>query len=160
MSLWISLGSEGAEAGGGTDAAVSGGGARAAEGAPSSRATGAIAAVSFGSEEAGTVAEAVGGTDAAVSGGGARAGEGAADAGARGTTAATRGSAESGIVEMTRGSAFGASPMSMGCSLSLGPAVVTDIWVSLLFRTMLLVPVLALMIGRSAGNPNPPNMAR
>ena len=48
-------------------AAVSSGGARAGEGAPGSRATGATAAVSFGSEEAGTGtgAEAGGGTDAA-----------------------------------------------------------------------------------------------
>jgi hypothetical protein len=61
---------------------------------------------------------------------------------------------EIGIVEMTRGTAFGASRMSIGCSFSLEPALVMDVWL------MLLGPVSALMIGGSAGNPDPPNMAR
>jgi hypothetical protein len=69
---------------------VSSGGARAGEGAPGSRATGATAAVSFASEEAGTGsgAEASGGTDATVSSGGARADEGAPGSRATGATAA------------------------------------------------------------------------
>ena len=153
---------------------MSSGGARAGEGAPGSRATGATAAVSFGSEEAGTGsgAEAGGGTDAATGGsradttGGSRAGAVAAGAGASGATAAALGLEEIGIVEMTRGTAFGASRMSIGCSFSLEPALVMDVWlellcrISLLFRTMLLGPVPALMIGGSAGNTDPPNMAR
>ena len=67
---------------------------------------------------------------------------------------------------MTRGSVFGASRMSIGCSFSLKPALLTDVWlellrrVSLLFWTMSLGPVPALMIGGSAGNTDPPNMAR
>jgi hypothetical protein len=70
---------------------VSSGGARAGEGAPGSRATGATAAVSFGSEEAGTGrgAEAGGETDSAT--GGSRAGAVAAGAGASGATAAALG---------------------------------------------------------------------
>jgi hypothetical protein len=68
---------------------VSSGGARAGEGAPGSRATGATAVVSVGSEEAGTGTgdEAGGGTDAVVSTGGARAGEGALGSRAIGATA-------------------------------------------------------------------------
>ena len=73
---------------------------------------------------------------------------------------------EIGIVEITRGTAFGASRISIGCSFSLEPALVIDVWlellrrVSLLFRTMLSGPVPALTIGGSAGNTCPPNMAR
>ena len=98
--------------------------------------------------------------------GGSRAGAVAAGAGASGATAAVLGLEEIGIVEMTRGTAFGASRMSIGCSFSLEPALVTDVWlellrqVSLLFRTILLGPVPALMIGGSAGNTDPPNIAR
>jgi hypothetical protein len=66
---------------------------------------------------------------------------------------------------MTRGTAFGASRMSIGCSFSLEPSLVIDVWlesrrISLLFRTMLSGPVPALTIGRSARNTYPPNMAR
>jgi len=64
-----------------------------------SRAAGAIAPVSLGSEEAGTGsgAEADGGTDAVVSSGGARAGEGAPGSRATGATAAVSfGSEEAG----------------------------------------------------------------
>ena len=98
--------------------------------------------------------------------GGSRAGAVAAGAGASGATAAALGLEEIGIVEMTRGTAFGASRMSIGCSFSLEPALVMDVWlellcrISLLFRTMLLSPVPALMIGGSAGNTDPPNIAR
>jgi hypothetical protein len=59
---------------------------------------------------------------------------------------------------MTRGSVFGASRMSIGCSFSLEPALVTDVWlellrrVSLLFWTMSLGPAPAMTIGGSAGN--------
>jgi len=97
--------------------------------------------------------------------GGSIAGAVAAGAGASGATAAGLGLEEIGIVEMTRGTAFGASRMSIGCSFSLEPALVTDVGlellcrISLLFRTML-GPVPALMIGGSAGNTDPPNMAR
>ena len=75
---------------------MSSGGTRAGEGAPGSRATGATAAVSFGSEEAGTGtgAEAGGGTDATVSSGGTRAGEGAPGSRATGATAAVSFGAE------------------------------------------------------------------
>ena len=107
---------------------MSSGGARAGEGAPGSRATGATAAVSFGSEEAGTGrgAEAGGETDSAT--GGSRAGAVAAGAGASGATAAALGLEEIGIVEMTPGTAFGASRISIGCSFSLEPALVIDVW--------------------------------
>jgi hypothetical protein len=89
----------------------------------------------------------------------------AAGAGASGTTVAALGWEEIGIVEMTRGTAFSVSRMSIGRSFSLEPALVTDVWlellrrISLLFRTMLLGPVRALMIDGS-GNTDPPNMAR
>ena len=89
----------------------------------------------------------------------------AAGAGAGGTTVAALGWEEIGIVEMTRGTAFSVSRMSIGCSFSLEPALVMDVWlellcrISLLFRTMLLGPVPALMIDGS-GNTDPPNMAR
>ena len=98
--------------------------------------------------------------------GGSIAGAVAAGAGASGATAAGLGLEEIGIVEITRGTAFGASRMSIGCSFSLQPALVTDVWlelfrrVSLLFRTILLGPVPALMIDGSAGNTDPPNIAR
>ena len=71
---------------------------------------------------------------------------------------------KSGSLEITRGTAFGASRISIGCSFSLEPALVIDVWleslrrVSLLFRTMLSGPVPALTIGGSAGNTCPPNM--
>jgi hypothetical protein len=45
---------------------------------------------------------------------------------------------EIGIVEMTRGTVFGASRMSIGCSFSLEPALVTDVWLELLGRVSLL----------------------
>ena len=73
---------------------------------------------------------------------------------------------EIGIVEMTRGTVFGASRMLIGCSFSLQPARVTDVllellrWVSLLFRTMLLGSVPAMTISGSAGNTYPPNITR
>jgi len=43
-----------------------------------------------------------------------------------GATAAALGLEEIGIFEITRGTAFGASRMSIGCSFSLEPALVMD----------------------------------
>ena len=75
---------------------MSSGGTRAGEGAPGSRATGATAVVSFGSEEAGTGtgAEAGGGTDA---------GEGAPGSRATGATAALSFGAEEAVLAPDRG---------------------------------------------------------
>jgi hypothetical protein len=90
---------------------------------------------------------------------------GAVAAGA-GATGPALGLEEIVTVEMTRGTVFGASRMSIGCSFSLEPELVTDVWlellrqVSLLFRTMLLGQVPDMTIGGSAGNTYPPNMAR
>ena len=75
-----------------------------------------------------------------------------------------------GIAEMTRGTVFGASRISIGCcsrgmSFSFEPALVRDVWLesfrplSLLFRTMLSGSMPALTIGGSEGNTYPPNMA-
>ena len=57
--------------------------------------------------------------------GGSRAGAVAAGAGATGPAL---GLEEIGILEMTRGSVFGASRMSIDCSFSLQPALLTDVW--------------------------------
>ena len=167
----VSIGSEeagtgtGAETGGGTDSAVSTGGARPGIDETCSRAAGAIAPVAFGSGEAGigTGAGAGGGRDAATCGSRfdatAETRSGVEAVGA-GTTSPALGLEEIEIVEMTRGTVFGdASRMSIGCSFSLEPALVTDV-LSLLFWTILLGTVPALRIGGTAGKIYAPNMPR
>jgi hypothetical protein len=127
----------------------------------------------FGSAEAGAGGAAAAGIGTGVAGGG----ETPLGAGGGGQTLSVAGAPVAagdepcpptiGIVETTRGAAFGGSILT-GCSsretiLSVEPVAAKPVRFALLAwesGTILLGPSFALMIGGSVGNTEPPNMAR